>query len=465
MRTLQTALLSAMLVSGAVAFDISGVGIDLNYCAQSTIGGGVKYVATTGNDTTADGSIAKPYATIARAVEQAQSGETILIRGGTYYETQEIRVRVPHLIIRSYPAEWAVIDISAHTGPTFETSGIYLYVDADNAKVSCLEIVGGYYGVSTETRWDWGDPQDRGGPENITLEHLKIHGSYADGIKIKPKSNGMTITHCEIYNTGVGQNPEECNAEGIDNVNADGAHVSYTHIHDACSNGLYFKGGARDCVVEHSLIERSGAGGVMLGFDTSPEYFDLVANPDYYEAIRPVAHHNLLRHNKGSGIGLYASKDARIYNNTVIESGERFHAPLYLGITYQDWDESALRPANINPSIHHNIFAQTTTQNVALVSIRHSDDLGGLDGLEGSMALDNNCYFQAAAAAQFADGRASEWEGDFAGWQTHIGADARSLEIDPQLDTEDRPTAKLCRDKGYQANGFNPVPTLYLLLQ
>lgn len=45
------------------------------------------YVATTGNDTTGDGSAALPYLTIQKAATVATTGQTVAIRGGTYRET------------------------------------------------------------------------------------------------------------------------------------------------------------------------------------------------------------------------------------------------------------------------------------------------------------------------------------------------------------------------------------------
>ena len=44
------------------------------------------YVATTGNDTTGDGSIGSPYATIKKAFGLCSSGELIYLRQGDYDE-------------------------------------------------------------------------------------------------------------------------------------------------------------------------------------------------------------------------------------------------------------------------------------------------------------------------------------------------------------------------------------------
>ena len=42
------------------------------------------YMSTTGNDETGDGSIGKPYLSLMKCQEEAESGDTVNIRGGTY---------------------------------------------------------------------------------------------------------------------------------------------------------------------------------------------------------------------------------------------------------------------------------------------------------------------------------------------------------------------------------------------
>ena len=430
------------------------VGVNHEVCKKILPKGSVKYVSTQGDDNSADGSLTKPYKTVFKAVAEARAGDMIMIRGGTYVETGEIRVRVPNVTITSYPNEWAIIDRSSATHVGSEDSGIYLDVDSDGSTVECLEVKGGLYAISTETKWDW-DEADKMGATNLTITNVKAHDSYADVVRVKPNSDNFKISYSEIYNSGIGQNPNECNAEGIDNVNSDNMIASHLYIHNICSNGIYFKGGASNGVIEYSVVENTGEGGIMLGFDTSPEYFDLSANPDYYESLDCTAHHNLVKNAKGAGIGFYASKNARVYNNTIVNSSTRFHAPLYFGITFQDWDANAKRPANINPFVHNNIVAQTSIYDKPLVAIRYSDELGGLSGLSGSLDIDNNCYYQqdkaglAMEKAKFEDGRNGGWQGDFSQWQIHIGNDKNSKEIDPQLDANGVAHNPECRLSGY----------------
>ncbi|MFZ6015617.1 MAG: Ig-like domain-containing protein [Patescibacteria group bacterium] len=429
------------------------VGVDMDMCDSLAITGPAIYVSPNGNDASA-GTISSPLKTVYAAIQTADAGTAIVLRGGTYNETQELRIRVPNITITSYPGEWAVIN--RNTGAS-EDMGVYFYVGSNGGKLQCVEVSGGFYTVSTETQWDWGGT-DRSGASNILLENVKLHDSYRDVVKIKPQSDDITIRHAEIYNSSNGEMDGECNAEGIDNVNGDRMHVSYSYIHDTCSTGVYFKGGATDGIIENNLIENTGAAGIIIGFDTSPEFFDLADNPNYYENIRGIARHNLIRNTGWAGIALYASKDAQVYNNTIINAASIHHSPIYYGITFQDWEPQAGRPANINPSIHHNIVSQPAERDAHMVGIRQSGELGGLSGLQGATGLDNNCYYQAGSAGTYQDGRTklnlgdgwlTDWTGNFAEWQAHTNAEAGSHEVNPGLDSSYKPTNPLCSGMGY----------------
>jgi len=425
------------------------VGVDLASCQKQLALDSYIYVSTRGDDSSGDGSLNNPYKTVYHAVTKAKSGETVMIRKGTYVESNEIRIRVPNITITSYPNEWAIIDRSSSGGVDDWDSGIYLDVDSDGSTIKCLEVKGGFYALSTETKWDWTD-EDKMGATHITVQNVKLHDSYADGVKIKPNCDDFNISYSEIYNSGIGQTVGDCNAEGIDNVNADRTIASNLYIHNTCSTGIYFKGGATNSEIKYSLIEHTGESGILLGFDTSPEYFDKITNPNMYEAINCKAHHNLIKDTKWAGIGLYASKNSEIYNNTIINSASIYYSPIYFGLSYQDWDDKALRPANITPSVHHNIIYQKDINNKNAIYIRHSDELGGLNALEGKLDIDYNCYFSHNNPnnIQFEDIR-SEWNGDFGDWQQHIDGDFHSIVTNPKLDNENISSGE-CKSMGYR---------------
>ncbi len=390
------------------------------------------------------------------AVRNASAGDSLVLHGGIYKENHEIRVDKTNLTIMSYPGEWAVIDRSSDTMSDGD-SGIWFYVGSDGSKLFCTEVKGGLYAVSTETKWDWGEA-DRSGASNLVIKNNKLHDSGHDTVRIKPNCDNVRIEQNEIYNSGKAYGSGSCNAEGIDDVNADNLIVRSNHIHDICSNGVYCKGGAINCLIENNLIENTGELGISLGFDTSPEYFDSSVNPEMYESIGGIARNNLIINTGLAGIGLYASKDSEVYNNTVVKantSGQQ--AALYFGLSLQDWDDAGKRPANKNPKIHDNIIMQES--DAPIISIRTMEDLGGLEALSGSADLHDNCYYQVNGDIKFEDGRdeidygggwTEFWFGNLSEWQKHMNSDANSFVENPMLNSMYESQTDHCKNRGYQ---------------
>jgi len=425
------------------------------------------YVSPNGNDSKANGTIGAPYKSINAALAAAEPGDAVILRGGTYREGVNVRIRKPDITIKSRKGEWAVIDLTAFSSGHDEDSGVYFDVDSSGGKLQNVEVKGGFYAVCTETRWDWGNMANRAGASNIIIEDCILHDSRYDVVKIKPNCKNVTIRYNEIYNSGQAfagrpQNGED-NAEGIDNVNGDNMIIQNNHIHDICSTAVYAKGGATDVLIENNLIERAHGAGIMVGFDTSPEYFNLAVNPHYYENIRGVVRNNLIIGTGWEGIGLYGSKDAVIHNNTLynVANGGQYHSAIYFGLTYQDWEPYAGRPANVNPKIYNNIVSQPSGIVRPMVEIRYSGELGGMPALEGDPSMHNNCYYIAGKNAAFSDyrpGRLLENAG-FTAWQAHIGGDGNSIEADPALGPAYMPGNPLCKGMGVSA-GFIALPSM-----
>ena len=419
------------------------------------------YVSPTGNDAAATGSAEKPYKSINTALESAKSGDTIILRGGTYREGINVRVRMPNITIKSRKGELAVIDLTAYNPGHDEDSGVYFDVDSSGGKLQRVEVKGGFYAVCMETKWNWGGDDDWVAASNIIIEDCVLHDSRYDVIKVKPNCDNITIRYNEIYNSGRAEinNPNwlygEVNAEGIDNVNGDNMTAQNNYIHDIGGNGIYAKGGAAGTLIENNIVERIYGAGIMVGFDTSPEWFDTKANPQYYENIGGVVRNNLIIGTGWEGIGLYASKDAQIYSNTLVDVDNgpgRYHSAIYFGITYQDWEGYAGRPANINPHIHHNIVCQPAVFNCPMIEIRYDDNdqLGKLSALKGNLTINDNCYYIAGKKATFTDRRpGGELENaGLSAWQSHIGADKNSIEADPALDANYMPANRQCAGMG-----------------
>jgi len=417
-------------------------------CVLACAAGGVHaaewFVSTTGSDSTGTGSIAQPFRTVTHVVDPANGivgpGDTVTLRGpvgNNVYNEVELRLRLP-LTLRSQPGEWAHIACPINVE---DTVCIQIDPDASGSRLSRLEISGGYYyAVFLQTDWERPGNLSGTGASNVIIEDSKLHGSGRDVIKITPKSNNVTIRRNEIYNSGAGYPPgtppEEKNAEGIDNVNAANMLVEDNYIHDTATTGVYFKGGATDAIVQRNRIENAGEAGILVGFDTSPEYFDIAVNPNYYEAIRGIVRNNIVRNTHYAGIGLYASQNAVVANNTIINAALSGHAALYYGVTLQDFDPDAGRPANVGALVRNNLVIQNGRD---CVGIRYSQDLGGLAGLSGNPGTDYNAFFNTAGACNFFDRRPGspiDDGGTLAQWRAALNADSHSFETTLNLSAD-----------------------------
>ncbi|MBL8300229.1 MAG: right-handed parallel beta-helix repeat-containing protein [Rhodanobacteraceae bacterium] len=394
------------------------------------------FVSTSGSDASGNGSISQPFRSVSHVVDPAndivQAGDIITLRGPTnnnVYNETEVRLRVP-LTLRSHPGEWAHIACPINVA---DTVCIQIDPDASGSRISRLEVSGGnLYAVFLQTDWYRPDGTSGTGASNIIIEDSKLHGSGRDVIKITPKCNHVTIRRNEIYASGAiyppGTPPEDKNAEGIDNVNGSNMLVEDNYIHDTATTGVYFKGGARDVIVQRNRIENAGEAGILIGFDTSPEFFDLTENPQYYEAIRGIVRNNLVRGTNYAGIGLYASRDAVVANNTVIDAARSGHAAIYYGVTLQDFDPDAGRPANTGALVRNNLVIQNARPCMA---IRYSQDLGGLSGLSGNPGSDYNAFYDTAGACRYIDlrpGSPLNAGGTLPQWRSALNTDSLSLE-------------------------------------
>ena len=398
--------------------------------------GATIFVATNGSDSAGSGELAAPFRTLDMALRQAVSGDVVEVRGGTYRESGEVRFRGPGVTMRSATGEWAVIEAPVTNEADF-SSCVRIDPDADGTTLSRLEIAGGYYyGVKLETKWDWGDPEDRAGACRVAIEDCVVRGTGRDAIKITPNCDDVLIRRCEIHHSGIGPaNAEAQNAEGIDCVNGDRVTVRDCSIHDVFSTGIYLKGGSADSLVERTRVERCGGGGILLGFDTSPEYFDLDANPGWHENIRGTVRGCLVRETAWEGIGMYAASNPAVFNNTLVNvCTDNTHAALYFGLSYQDWDEAAGRPPSVNPEIFNNLILQPEGFSDEMFEIRCEEDLGGMSALAGWPAMDRNGYFiVGGGVARFTDRRTNSLleGGAIEQWRAHSGADLHSVTSPP----------------------------------
>jgi hypothetical protein len=99
------------------------------------------YVATTGNNTTGDGTISNPWKTITKGQSMLAPGDTLFVRGGTYYEsvtlTKQGTAGNP-ITIKAYPGETPFMD------GTIPING-WVKVSSDDLYLTVLGQINPYY--------------------------------------------------------------------------------------------------------------------------------------------------------------------------------------------------------------------------------------------------------------------------------------------------------------------------------
>lgn len=407
------------------------------------------HISPSGNDDSGDGSQGSPYRSIQYVLDNiAQSGDTLTLHDGDYNEA--IRIRASNITVQALPG--AAPHIACPVSIDENDPILCVEIDAETTGVTLrgLEVSGGFYAIFLGSQWDYDDtPLDNLAANHVTIEDCILHDSGRDVVKIPAGCDDVTIRRCEIYNSGMGY-PEgtpqdEKNAEGIDAVNADRMYIGDTYIHDTATSCAYVKGGSIGTIMERIRAERCGDLGLVLGFDTSPEFFDTSANPDYHENIGGVIRNCVVSDTGLAGIALYATRDAYVLHNTIRNAATRGQAALYLGVATQDYDPIAGRPANLRPTIVGNVVDQGDLTDLGCFGIRYTEetDLGQLRGLEGEATIDHN-YYWATNGCYFDDSRPESLleGGDFSGWQSgQSGRDATSQFSDPGIDATGHTTA------------------------
>ncbi|MFF4031531.1 right-handed parallel beta-helix repeat-containing protein [Streptomyces sviceus] len=156
------------------------------------------YVATNGSDSNA-GTLTAPLKTVQRAVDLAQAGTTIQIRGGTYAPSTNIQLlksgaASQPITLRSYNGERVVIDgenmpytpgAVGSTIPRPERGA--LHIEGEYWRLTGLEIIHGPYGVfGLDT-------------SNNVFDRLVTRDNYESGFHLQGSSSNNQILNLDSY--------------------------------------------------------------------------------------------------------------------------------------------------------------------------------------------------------------------------------------------------------------------------
>lgn len=174
-------------------------------CAGATF-----YVSTTGSG--AVGSLAQPMGlsnALSSVASPAQAGDTIYLRGGTYYGTFTSTLSAVSnnpIVIRNYANERATLDGRG--------SNVVLAVEGSGTWFWGLEIMNSNPN-RTANRYDGVQCNSSFAGANNKLINLVIHDN-ADGAFLSNQSTNLEVAGCIIYNNGYqGASPDRGHGHGL----------------------------------------------------------------------------------------------------------------------------------------------------------------------------------------------------------------------------------------------------------
>lgn len=216
------------------------------------------YVATGGNDTNA-GTLSAPLRTIQRAVDLAQPGYTIYVRGGTYAPSANIQLlkngtSSQPITMRNYNGERVIIDgenmpytpgAIGSTIPRPERGAIH--IEGDWWRLIGLEIIHGPYAVfGLDTN-------------NNVFDRLVTRDNYESGLHLQGSSSNNQITNFDSYgNRDPRKNGESADGLAIKEGSGSGNVVRGTRLWNNSDDGLDFWMFSSPILIENSLAWGNG---------------------------------------------------------------------------------------------------------------------------------------------------------------------------------------------------------------
>jgi len=156
------------------------------------------FVATTGNDSNT-GDLTHPLRSIQRAVDLAQAGTVISVRGGTYGLTTNLQITRSGtagqpITLTRYGTERVIIDGEALPNTPAPVGGSIpraqrgtVHMAASYWRLIGLELVNGPYGLYCD------------GCNGNVFERLSTHDNYESGLQIQGASSGNLVLNLDSY--------------------------------------------------------------------------------------------------------------------------------------------------------------------------------------------------------------------------------------------------------------------------
>jgi hypothetical protein len=223
------------------------------------------HVATTGDDTSGDGSPGNPFATIGRAAQDALPGTALRVHAGTYaggtYLADLAGSAGAPIWIGGAPGEARPVIQGGGEGLHLSRAKYLVLHDLEVRNASAN-------GINAD---DGGDVADPLASHHLTFLRLSIHdigtGGNQDCLKLSG-INDYTVALSELARCGGGTS-----GSGVDHVGCHSGLLARNLFHELSANAIQSKGGSAGIDIRWNRFADAGARSLNLGGSTGFEFF------------------------------------------------------------------------------------------------------------------------------------------------------------------------------------------------
>ena len=266
------------------------------------------YVATTGNDTTGNGSKAAPYLTIGKALSVAVAGDGILLATGTYVGDNLLLSRFSDFV--DIQSESRVATDVVLSGRLYITSGggarymRWRYMTLSNSGADTLLM---------------------GKCDHIIFDNMIISNTGAPGNAVRfVNATDTTLQNSTVSNTG-GASAILVGMDGDTGGDPNTVLLKNLLVDAGTSHGITFGHGCINCVADGLTITGSADYGLIAKHCAGVEFknCDIASGTSaalYFKgATTPNAHHNILRAAAGYGFKMARSDDTTKCSDWILQ--------------------------------------------------------------------------------------------------------------------------------------------------
>ncbi len=408
-------LLVFMLVMSCSGDDGNGVGPTSSGTIPLVTGnGGTYYVATNGDDAN-PGTEAQPWRTIQKAANTLGSGETVLIRGGTYQE--QVVPQNSGVTYASSPGETAIIDGSGVSlpGDRDDLAGLFEVSDLSDIRISGLRIINAGPGDNHN-----GILIDNS--VNITIDNNSTYNTASSGIGVWGSRNviidGNDVELCcndgeqecitvagtdtfeirnnHVHNGGPGSN----GGEGIDAKDgSSNGRIYQNHVHHLYNRlGIYIE--AWDKHTYNIEVYRNNVHDITnaSGFSVASEQGGLLENIRIYNNIAYNTELSGMEFSAAGDSSTHPMRDITVINNTFYNNGAVWGGGIF--IENSDASGIVLRNNICNQNVLFQIAVEQVGSNLTIDHNLVDGPKGDFEN-DGANVVEGNPLFVSASGGNF----------------------------------------------------------------